>query len=103
SGDGLPGGVTFDAATGILGGTPAAGTGGAYHLVFIAHNGVGSDASQGFTFIVNQGPRITSAPVGAFTVGTPATFAVTASGMPAPTFSESGALPSGVTFDPVTA
>src|SRR5205085_8745412 len=46
SGEALPGGVTFDAATGILGGIPAAGSGGTYHLVFTAHNGVGSDATQ---------------------------------------------------------
>ena len=34
------GGVTFDAATGVLSGTPAAGTGGAHPLTFSASNGI---------------------------------------------------------------
>src|SRR5205807_1610433 len=33
-----PGGVTFNAATGVLSGTPAAGSGGVYILHFTAHN-----------------------------------------------------------------
>jgi hypothetical protein len=43
-------------------------------------------------------PSITSANSAAFTVGTAGTFKVTATGTPAPTLSESGALPAGVTF-----
>ena len=38
----LPSGVTFNATTGVLSGTPAAGTGGAYNLTFTASNGVGT-------------------------------------------------------------
>src|SRR5207249_2271354 len=57
----LPSGVTFNTATGILSGTPAAGAGGTYNLVFTASNGVGSDATQNFTLNVNQAPAITSA------------------------------------------
>jgi hypothetical protein len=52
----LPAGVTFDPATGVLSGTPAAGTGGTYNLAFTAHNGVGSDAIQSFTLAVSQPP-----------------------------------------------
>src|SRR5207253_5762405 len=37
-----------------------------------------------------------------FGEGTPGTFTVTASGFPAPAFSENGALPSGVTFNTAT-
>ena len=60
--DTLPGGVTFNPATGVLSGTPAVGSGGAYTLHFIAHNGVGSDATQTVTLFVDTPPVV----VGAF-------------------------------------
>ena len=44
-------------------------------------------------------PLITSTNSTAFTVGTPGTFTVTASGFPTPTLSEAGTLPSGVAFN----
>jgi hypothetical protein len=47
-------------------------------------------------------PVITSASSTTFTVGTVGTFSVTATGSPLPTLSETGALPSGVTFNTVT-
>jgi Putative Ig domain len=54
----LPSGVTFDQNTGILSGTPAAGTGGtltqSYPITFTATNGVGSPAVQNFTLTVVQ-------------------------------------------------
>src|SRR5208282_1397699 len=45
-----------------------------------------------------QAPAITSAGNTTFTVGTAGSFKVTATGYPSPTFSETGALPSGVTL-----
>ena len=54
SSDTLPTGVTFNAATGVLSGTPAAGTGGTYTLHFTASNGVLPDATQIFTLTVSQ-------------------------------------------------
>src|SRR5207247_7087787 len=57
----LPTGVTFNATTGVLSGTPAANTGGSYPITFTAANGVGSNATQSFTLTVNQTPAITSA------------------------------------------
>ena len=52
----LPSGVTFNALTGVLSGTPATGTGGtvstAYPIQFTATNGVGSNAVQNFTLTV---------------------------------------------------
>jgi hypothetical protein len=100
--DTLPSGVTFNASTGVLSGTPGAGTGGTYTLHFTAHNGVGSDATQTFTLTVGQAPAITSATSTTFTQGSAGTFTVTATGFPAPTFSETGTLPFGVTFNSTT-
>ncbi len=101
--DVLPSGVTFTAATGVLSGSPASGTGGTYTLHFTAHNGVGSDANQTFTLTVNESPIITSAGSTTFTVGSAGTFTVVATGSPAPTFTvTSGTLPSGVTLNATT-
>jgi photosystem II stability/assembly factor-like uncharacterized protein len=98
----LPTGVTFDAASGTLAGTPAVGTGGAYGIVFTAHNGVGSDAVQSFNLTVDEAPDITSAASAVFTAGQQGSFTVTDTGFPTPTLSESGALPRGVSFDPTS-
>ncbi len=98
----LPSGVTFTAATGVLSGTPAAGTAGSYPISFTATNGVTPNATQNFTLTVNQAPAITSANSTTFTVGVAGAFTVTATGSPAPTLSETGALPSGVTFTAAT-
>jgi hypothetical protein len=95
----LPSGVTFTPGSGELSGTPAAGTGGSYPVTFTASNGVGSNATQNFTLVVNQPAAITSANNTTFVVGTAGTFTVTKSGFPSPTLSMSGTLPSGVTFD----
>ena len=95
----LPSGVTFTPATGLLGGTPAAGTGGSYPLTFTASNGVGSDATQSFTLTVNQAPAFTSANSATFIVGTNGSFTVTTSGFPAPTIMRSGdPLPPNLSF-----
>src|SRR5207302_6600685 len=79
--------------------TPAAGTARTYSITFTASNGVGSKATQSFTLTVNQAPAITSANATAFTVGTPGSFTVAATGFPAPTLTETGTLPTGVTFN----
>jgi hypothetical protein len=54
--------------------------------------------SASATLTVNQPPAITSANSTTFTVGTAGSFTVTATGFPAPRLSETGTLPSGVTF-----
>jgi|SRR5690242_9365717 len=97
----LPGGMTFTDngdGTATLAGTPAAGTGKAYSITFTASNGVGSPASQSFTLTVDEAVSITSSNSTAFTVGTSGLFAVLTRGFPMPTLTETGALPSGVTF-----
>jgi hypothetical protein len=98
----LPSGVTFNPATGVLAGTPAAGTGGTYTITFTATNGVNPNATQTFTLTVNQAPAITSANTTSFTHGQAGTFTVTATGFPNPTLSESGKLPKGVSFNAAT-
>ncbi|MEO8676637.1 MAG: Ig domain-containing protein, partial [Casimicrobiaceae bacterium] len=98
----LPSGVTFNTTTGVLAGTPAAGTGGVYPLTIGAVNGVLPNASQSFTLTVNGAPAITSANATTFTVGVAGSFTVTTTGFPIPTRSESGFLPAGVTFIPAT-
>ena len=97
----LPSGVTFTDngdGTGTLAGTPATGTGGVYTVTLTASNGVGSPASQSFSLTVDEAPAITSADAASLTVGRAGSFTVTATGTPAPTVAESGALPTGVTF-----
>jgi outer membrane protein assembly factor BamB len=50
----LPGGVTFNASTGVLSGTPAASTAGTYSITFTASSGVTPNATQNFTLTVNN-------------------------------------------------
>src|SRR5439155_1277660 len=100
----LPSGVTFvnnGNGTATLSGTPAAGQAVTDAITITASNGVGSAASQAFTLTVNTSqtaPTITSANSTTFVVGTAGSFTVTATGTPTPTLTETGALPSGVTF-----
>jgi hypothetical protein len=57
AGDTLPSGLRFDAASGLLSGTPASGTAGMYTLHFTAANGLGS-ASQTLTLTVTQATKL---------------------------------------------
>ncbi len=50
----LPTGVTFDASSGTLSGTPASGSIGAYPLTITASNGTSPDATQNFTLTVTS-------------------------------------------------
>jgi large repetitive protein len=93
----LPHGVTFDPSTAALSGTPTQE--GVYQITFTASNGVGSDATQHFTLTVDSSPVFTSAESATFTEGTGRSFTVTATGTPAPTIEEVGALPNGVHFN----
>jgi hypothetical protein len=86
--------VTF--AGGVLSGTPTEA--GVYPVTFDATNGVAPDSIQSFTLTVSAAPSITSAAATTFTEGTAGTFTPTAIGTPTPTITESGTLPTGVTF-----
>jgi len=83
--------------------TSALGTGS--HSITAVYSGdtnyTGS-SSTALIQMVNLAPTITSASNATFIIGTAGTFTVTAGGYPAPTLSETGTLPSGVTFTPAT-
>ena len=98
----LPTGVSLNSTTGVLSGTPAAGTGGSYPITITATNGITPDAAQSFTLAVDQAPTITSGNSTTFNVGTAGTFTVTSTGFPAATYAETGTLPSGVTLNTTT-
>ena len=97
----LPVGVIFDAGTGRLVGTPAAGTGGVYTLSVTATNSQGT-ATQPFVLTVNQIPAFTSAAGATFRGGSGGTFTVTATGFPTPVLAQTAVLPTGVTFNAST-
>ncbi|MEY2512568.1 MAG: hypothetical protein QOE26_3331, partial [Verrucomicrobiota bacterium] len=99
----LPSGMSYldnGNGTGTLSGTPAAGTGGTYAITFTASNSAGTTAAQTFTLTVNEAPTITSANNKTMAVGASSPFTVTTGHHfpAAETITESGALPSGVTF-----
>ena len=60
----------------------------------------GVDCSAGSVQV--SPPAITSAAHATFTSGAPGSYAIHATGLPAPTYSEIGALPSGVSLNPTT-
>ena len=66
--------------------------------VTVSGAGAASAASNTDTITIDAPPSINSASVATFTVGTAGSFTVMASGYPMPTFSETGALPSGITL-----
>ena len=94
----LPAGVTFvdnGNGTATLAGTPT--TGGSFPITLAASNSAGT-TTQSFVLTVPVAPTITSAASATSIVGLAGTFTVTTTGTPFPTITETGALPSGVTF-----
>lgn len=100
----LPAGVLFGDngdGTARLSGTPLES--GTFTFTLTAANGVGSDATQSFTLVVNAAPSavdptITSGDTTAFTVGQWGSFLVTTTGFPTASLSETGTLPAGITL-----
>jgi hypothetical protein len=92
----LPAGLGFS-SSGVLSGTPS-GVSGPFNLIITAANSLGS-ATQDLLLVVDQAPVITSLKSATFVAGSKSKFQVTAIGTyPAPTFTETGALPAGVTL-----
>ncbi|MEZ5287547.1 MAG: putative Ig domain-containing protein [Vicinamibacterales bacterium] len=97
----LPAGVTFTPqsdGTGVLAGTPGAGSGGTYALTISAQNGVGAGASQPFVLTVQAAPAFTSAAATTFAEGAVSTFTVTTTATPAASIGATGTLPPGIAF-----
>ena len=97
----LPAGVDANPTTGLIAGTPAANAGGSYPITITASNGVGANAVQTLTIVVNQATTITSPNNTTFTAGVFNTFTSTAVGFPTPTITQSNlsAPLAGLTFD----
>jgi hypothetical protein len=96
----LPTGVTFTDngdGTATLAGTPTAG--GSYPITITASNGVSPNASQPFTLTVDSAPAITSGGSATFTESVDSSFTVVSTGTPTPSLSETGSLPSGLSFN----
>lgn len=96
----LPSGVTFTDngnGTATLSGTPAGRTGGTYAITLEASIST-QHAKQRFLLTVDEAPKITTRSSTTFYVGSFHSFKVTASGWPAPSLSEHGKLPKGVSF-----
>ncbi|HEX3788099.1 MAG TPA: putative Ig domain-containing protein [Pseudonocardiaceae bacterium] len=96
----LPAGLTYTDngnGTATIAGTPGAGSGNSYPLTFTATSSAGT-TSQSFTLTNAEAPSITSPSTALFAIGAAGTYTVTTTGYPAATITESGALPSGLTF-----
>ena len=100
----VPAWLSIGSTTGILTGTPPnLGTGPyTFNFTVDASNGVSPDFMQPFTLTVDQAPAITSAASTTFTVGSPGTYTVVATGNPAPTFSLTGTVPAWLSIGSTT-
>jgi beta-glucosidase len=96
----LPAGVTFtdngDGTATISGTAPS--TVGTYPITITASNGVSPTVRQAFTFYAGTQPAITSGSSAVLVAGKAGSFTVTTTGYPNAAITESGALPTGVTF-----
>ena len=93
----LPPGLSLNATTGVLSGTPAAG--GPYTFT-VSANGSGTAVTPSLTITVSQPPAFTAeSPPGTAAPGVGYSYQFAAGGYPAPTFSvASGAVPAGLTL-----
>ena len=98
----LPSGVTFTDngdGTATLAGTPATGHRGHLHRsVSTPPTASVRTRTQTFTLTVDEAPSITSGDSATFSEGNAGSSTITTSGFPTAALSETGALPSGVTF-----
>ncbi len=94
----LPSGVTL-ASNGTLSGTPSFGTAGSYPVTITATDVHANSSTQAFTLKVSaSAPVFKSIDSTTFAENSVSSFSVTATGDAPITFTESGALPSGVTL-----
>ena len=93
----LPNGVTFNTTTGVLSGTPSAGTGGIYPITLRVSNGVNSVDTQSFTLNVTGAPSIVSPSSATFILGEAGTFTIQTQAFPVATITVLG-LPDGLSY-----
>jgi hypothetical protein len=96
----LPAGLTFTDngnGTATIAGSPATGSGGSYLVQINATNSTGG-TTQAFTLTNDEAPSITSPSTATFYTGVTGTYTITTTGYPAPTLTETGNLPAGMTF-----
>jgi hypothetical protein len=101
----LPNGLTLNAATGAISGTPT--TAGTFNFTITATDSNGCPGSRAYTIVIPAGvcPAITLSPASLSVgyLGLPYSQAVSASGGVAPySYAFSGALPAGLTLNPTT-
>ncbi|HEY1671494.1 MAG TPA: putative Ig domain-containing protein [Streptosporangiaceae bacterium] len=96
----LPAGITFTDngnGTATIAGTAQSGTGGSFPVTITATNASGA-VNQTFTLTNAEAPTITSPSTVTFTTGVAGTYNITTTGSPAPSLTESGTLPAGMSF-----
>jgi hypothetical protein len=96
----LPAGLTFTNnanGTATLTGTPSVSSGGSYPLTLSAQT-AGGVTTQAFVLTVTAAPAIVTGTSATATVGSGFNFTVRARGFPAPTMTESGAIPQGLSW-----
>lgn len=94
----LPAGLSLDANTGAVTGTPT--TPGAYSFTIQASNGVGSPVTRAFSGTVSQAPSFTDETLAPFQEGTAYADGLSVVATPAATYTvTAGALPAGISLD----
>jgi hypothetical protein len=95
----FPRGIGFtDTPYFAIEGTPAAGSGGIYHLTLAAGDDVSTLATQDFSLTVDQRPAFSSAAKATFLTGRRKSVTIKTAGFPVAAVTEQGKLPHGVTF-----
>jgi hypothetical protein len=99
----LPAGIRFQDngnGTATISGTPALSAGGNYILNLAANNGIGPVATQAFTLSIEQAPLLAGSAIAEFSAGVAGSFTINADTgtSSVAVLTESGALPSGLTF-----
>ena len=93
----LPKGLSLS-STGLLSGTPSSKAVGAQSVGVTVTSNKTSTATATLPLTVDEAPAITSSNAVSFNDHTASSFTVTSTGFPAPSYTETGTLPSGVTL-----